>query len=381
MLGRTRKRASTSKLPTVHGYLIGSEIASGPFSSIRTGFTSPGFHEYAIKIISKRKLQSMPGSATIITGETIIAPLLYHPHIINIREVFEVDDQIYQVMDFVKEGDLYTYLHRHTLTNKQKIDIADSILSAVEYLHLHLICHRDIKLENILFDPNKSALLSDFGFSTYAIKPSTGKFGSRGYAAPEIFVKSQYDGIKADVWSIGVLLYYLFKGFFPFKESTDLNIFLENLSAADSIDYSGLPQGLEEIIRACFRLPSDRPSITEIRSSDFFNQCTGRVENPSSVFKYQEPIPDVSSQFAGKIAQHCNVPIQKAITKLGEPGISEFKILYALVQNISDFFNKEADGSSSKPESPLISAFASIGTRTNSSDQIWDLAAVPPPKY
>lgn len=85
------------------------------------------------------------------------------------------------------------------------------------------VVHRDIKLENILLDSNHNIKIIDFGFSI--IIPDDKKLkifcGTPSYMSPEIVSKIEYVGSKADIWALGILLYVMLQGKFPFKGVSD----------------------------------------------------------------------------------------------------------------------------------------------------------------
>lgn len=88
--------------------------------------------------------------------------------------------------------------------------------------------HRDIKLENILLNENRNKVkLIDFGFSTCIPKEKKVKLfcGTPSYMAPEIVSKLEYAGPPADVWALGVLLFALLCGRFPFKGANDKELY------------------------------------------------------------------------------------------------------------------------------------------------------------
>ncbi|KAL1764088.1 sperm motility kinase W, partial [Sigmodon hispidus] len=96
------------------------------------------------------------------------------------------------------------------------------VVSGVHYLHQRHIAHRDIKLENILIDRAGKVKLCDFGL---AIQFTEGQMleevcGSLLYEAPEILARKPYDGLAVDMWSLGVVLYVLVTGEFPYVETT-----------------------------------------------------------------------------------------------------------------------------------------------------------------
>lgn len=101
------------------------------------------------------------------------------------------------------------------------------VATAVRYCHKNSIIHRDIKLDNVLLDDDDVCKLCDFGVSR-ALSPHKviqEQCGTPAYLAPEIVQDEGYSGFKADVWSLGVLLYVLVSGVMPFRASTvkDLN--------------------------------------------------------------------------------------------------------------------------------------------------------------
>ena len=96
------------------------------------------------------------------------------------------------------------------------------VATAVRYCHKKHIIHRDIKLDNVLLDDDDVCKLCDFGVSR-TLSPHKiiqEQCGTPAYLAPEIVQDEGYSGFKADVWSLGVLLYVLVSGVMPFRAST-----------------------------------------------------------------------------------------------------------------------------------------------------------------
>lgn len=126
-------------------------------------------------------------------------------------------------MELVTGVSLLSYIkskpNKKVNENECKV-IFKQIMIAINYLHDHNIYHRDIKLENILIDINKTKIkIIDFGFSCLAPKNKLLNFfcGTPSYMSPEIINKINYCGYTPDLWSIGVLFYILLYGVFPFK--------------------------------------------------------------------------------------------------------------------------------------------------------------------
>lgn len=109
------------------------------------------------------------------------------------------------------------------------------IICGLEHLHGQGICHRDLKLENLLLDSNGVAPLlkiCDFGHSKSrhnSVANST--VGTTSYMAPEVIrCEAAYDGFKADVWSAGVALYIMLVGWYPFEDPFNPNNPTETMS-------------------------------------------------------------------------------------------------------------------------------------------------------
>lgn len=131
-------------------------------------------------------------------------------------------------MEYVDGGELFHYVdERKGLPEDETVLIFRQIVSALLYCHRLLICHRDLKPENILLNQQDLTVkLIDFGMA--ALQPK-GKLlstpcGSPHYAAPEVVSSRPYDGMQADVWSCGVILYVMLTGTTPYNYSADGDI-------------------------------------------------------------------------------------------------------------------------------------------------------------
>lgn len=102
------------------------------------------------------------------------------------------------------------------------------ITEAFDYLHERGIAHRDIKLDNILIEDKTFMIkIIDFGFAAFCVDNQKLKIfcGTPSYMAPELVRKSEYDGRQVDMWALGVLLYALLSGTFPFRGQNEKELY------------------------------------------------------------------------------------------------------------------------------------------------------------
>ena len=125
-------------------------------------------------------------------------------------------------MDLAEGGVLSQYYKSQALKRLSELEasgIFRQVVDAIGYLHRLGIYHRDIKTENVLIDKQRRIRLIDFGFSVKS-SPSTKLTlfcGTPNYMSPEIILKREYLGAPSDTWALGVLLFVITCGYFPFK--------------------------------------------------------------------------------------------------------------------------------------------------------------------
>ena len=143
---------------------------------------------------------------------------LTHQHIIRLFDAFETRKDFVVVMEYA-QADLYQVLEDDGTLPLQEVQaLAGQLVSALHYLHSHRIIHRDMKPQNILLTGDGKVKLCDFGFAralSAATVMVTSIKGTPLYMAPEVVQHKPYDH-RADLWSLGVILYELFVGEPPF---------------------------------------------------------------------------------------------------------------------------------------------------------------------
>ena len=149
-----------------------------------------------------------------------------HDNIVKLYEVYECDVNFYLIMDLLKGGELFDEIVKRSRFNEHDaIDVMIQVFSSVNYLHKKGFVHRDLKPENICLESNSTIKIIDFGT---ARKFTKGKklrqvIGTPFYMAPEIFNDLKYNE-KADMWSLGIVLYILLTGKAPYYGNDDEKI-------------------------------------------------------------------------------------------------------------------------------------------------------------
>jgi len=210
-------------------YTLGKELGTGAFSTVREAAhkNSPG-KTYAIKIVDRNKLTEEDAAALL--DEVAILKEFDHPHVICLYDFFEEPNTYYLVMEQMKGGELFDRIVAKLYYNEREArDVCKILLEAVGYCHQNNVAHRDLKPENLLLasESNDSQVkIADFGFAKRVFIPNslTTQCGTPGYVAPEILEGVPYD-TKADMWSIGVILYILLGGYPPFIEKNQKDLF------------------------------------------------------------------------------------------------------------------------------------------------------------
>lgn len=207
-------------------YTFVEELGKGTFGKVFKAIHKESGLERAIKVIIKPNITEY---ATFIT-ELGILKNLDHPNIVNIIETFETENLCFLVLELCRGGDLLDRIVSEKSFSEQKAaHIMKTLFSAIWYCHRNNICHLDLKPENCVYfnkDPNSEIKLIDFGLSTVASEEDIlhDVRGTPYYIAPEVLSKNYNN--KADCWSLGVIMYMLLTGAFPFNGRNNQEILM-----------------------------------------------------------------------------------------------------------------------------------------------------------
>ena len=230
----------------------------------------------ALKIM-RPELSQVPEHRERFLREARAVNRINHENIVEITDVGESDGVAYLVMEYVEGDSLLTQIQEGPMRWDRAVRIAVQVASALARTHQMGVIHRDLKPENILLlqkhvpaiDGTKIVAervkLTDFGIAKMAgeatLTLNEQLFGTPGYIAPEYVSGLQIDG-RADIYSLGVVLYEMVTAELPFEGKGQSDLLLKPLTSSPILPskrVAGLPPELEALLMKCLeRDPNDR---------------------------------------------------------------------------------------------------------------------------
>ncbi|XP_076782635.1 sperm motility kinase Y-like [Arvicanthis niloticus] len=232
----------------------------------------------AIKVLVKNNQLFQPAMM-----EAHIMRKINHPNIISLLQVIETKTTVYLIMELVEGQELYQYIKQSGYIEEDKArEIFKQIISAVSYCHAHGIVHRDLKPDNIMLDYKGKVKIIDFGLSTQ-VEPGQmldRPCGAYSFGAPELFLGEIYDGTKNDIWTLGVVLYYMVVGKVPF-DSLIIQELQRQVVTGVYPAPCGVSEELEDLISCLLTVnPSYRPTVMDVMMHPWFKEDWKAFPNP-----------------------------------------------------------------------------------------------------
>lgn len=247
----------------------------------------------AIKIL-KEELAGNSDFLRRFRNESKAIAVLSHPNIVKVYDVSFGDRIQYIVMEYIDGITLKQYIEQQgEIKWREALYFTVQILRALQHAHEKGIIHRDIKPQNIMLLEDGTIKVTDFGiarFSQAETQTMTDKaIGSVHYIAPEQ-ARGGYINDKADIYSVGVMLYEMLTGQLPFVADNAVSVAIMQMQAEPtppSRINPSIPKGLEEItMHAMEKNPAQRfPS-----AADMLEDVERFRRNPEIVFHYGEQV-------------------------------------------------------------------------------------------
>ncbi|KAL4622033.1 hypothetical protein ACB092_06G268000 [Castanea dentata] len=307
----------------VGDYILGPRIGSGSFAVVWKSKHRHSGVEVAVKEIDKKQLS--PKVSENLLKEISILSTIDHPNIIRLFEAIETKDRIYLVLEYCDGGDLAAYINKHGKVSEAIArHFMRQLAAGLQVLQEKHLIHRDLKPQNLLLTTGEVTPLlkiGDFGFARSLTPQGLADTlcGSPLYMAPEIIRNQKYDA-KADLWSVGAILFQLVTGKPPFDGNSQLQLF-QNILTSTELQF---PQGaLEELHPDCVDLcrsllrqdPVQRLTFTEFFNHNFLGEPRPIVEaEHSSVLPMMKPMVGQCSYTASdeRLQLHSGHPLNSS---------------------------------------------------------------------
>jgi len=266
----TTSNTSRTSIRNIDEYTILKELGKGSYATVKLAINKNNRNKYAIKIYTKKALLD-PQKKNTVNNEIKILRQLDNINIVKLYEVIDTPTFLYLVMEYIEGISLLDKIKKdtnHFFEEQRALKLFVQIIKAIIYCQNKNICHRDIKLENILIIKDDIIKLIDFGFAVKTDKETYQNLlcGSPSYMAPEIVNKEKYIAQYSDIWSLGVLFYSMLYGRFPFKGKNQEDLFQKineaKIEFPDDIEVNDKIKILLKKILVV--IPTQRPSLQEI---------------------------------------------------------------------------------------------------------------------
>jgi predicted Ser/Thr protein kinase len=260
--------------PPIPGYRVHAELHRGGQGTVYHAVQESTRRDVAIKVL-RRTAFPVQRDADRFQREVQILAQLKHPGIVTIHDSGTADEQHYFVMDYIAGMRLDDYVAEHQLSPRAILELFAAICDAVNAAHLKGVLHRDLKPSNILVDAQGQPHILDFGLAKLVGDEAadeamrqmtvTGQFfGSLPWASPEQAAAdpARID-LRTDIYSLGVLLYQMLAGRFPYDVTGSTQAVIDRILTAEPAPLANasdhtLNRDVETIVLKCLQKDPSR---------------------------------------------------------------------------------------------------------------------------
>ncbi|GAA56984.1 serine/threonine-protein kinase SIK3 [Clonorchis sinensis] len=288
-MGSVSTGGLTTSTPRIGPYELGPTLGRGNFAVVKLARHIETKVKVAIKIMNKELIGSV--NLNKVSRELEAMKRCQHPHIIRLYHVMESESNIFMVTEYASRGEVFDHISKsHAFNEKEARELFWQIVCAIDFCHNSGVVHRDLKAENLLLDSELKIKVADFGFCNF-FQPNellSTHCGSPQYAAPELFKGEPYDGPLADVWSLGVILYILVCGSFPFPGESLGDIRTQVLRGLVRFPFF-LSTACEQVIRCMLQVdPARRFKLKQIISMPWMQASPNVAHYQATMIKFEE---------------------------------------------------------------------------------------------
>lgn len=287
-------------------YEIREIVGEGGMARVYKAFDNQENRLVAIKIL-KEEFLSNDEFLRRFKNESKAIAMLSHPNIVNVYDVSFGDLIQYIVMEYIEGITLKEFIEKEgSLRWKDAVHFTIQILKGLQHAHDKGIVHRDVKPQNIMVLADGTIKVTDFGiarFSRSDQRTITDKaIGSVHYISPEQ-ARGEKTDEKADIYSVGVMLYEMLTGKLPFQAESAVSVAIMQLQRDPQLPTeinASIPLGLEQITMHAMQKSQDKRYQT---ASEMLCDLGNFRKDPSMTFSYSYFVDDSPTRFVGGVVE------------------------------------------------------------------------------
>jgi serine/threonine protein kinase len=286
-------------------YRILAEIGKGGFATVYRALDTTLDREVALKLLDPLLMRDATWVGRFHREARAVARLK-HPHIVTIHEIAEAEGRLYIAMELVGGPSLAQRIaERGRLSWDETLVILGQVADALDYAHGQGVLHRDLKPGNILLDPQRGPILTDFGFarlvgeSSMSVSVSGGVVGTPAYIAPEVW-DGEEPTAATDLYALGCIAYEMLTGEVLFSGKTPSVVMRKHLMDGPQWpDAAHWPEGVPPGVRDILAHVLAKDSTARYASAHEFVAALAASSLPAPVPRAPEPVPAREPSVAG----------------------------------------------------------------------------------
>ena len=313
-------------------YQVLEFLGEGSSSQVYKAVDLAGGQTVAIKLFLRDSV-----NISLVGQEFRLLAELKHPNLAEVYGYENLQDDCFYVMEYVPGPDLLCRCR--DLSFEEKVRKLIGLCHALEYIHSRNIIHLDLKPSNLLLDGSDTVKLLDFGLAQNTVCSSLKISGTPSYISPEVISGQALDG-RADLYSLGVLMYQIFTGVLPFEAPSLKELAKKHLTQPPQpprVYNADLPEPLQALI---LKLLSKDPNARPACAGEAAAELAGIIrQSPGESPEAPRPPFVFNSRLVGRDRELASLrhAVQKAISGQGftvfisgETGIGRTKLLTEL---------------------------------------------------
>ncbi len=307
-------------------YELGPSLGHGMCGPVKRAVHRLTGEEVAIKTLARDRYRELGMQWPPLKID--ILDRVKHPNLVRMFDVISTPEEVLVIMELIDGGEMFDFCERSgALPENQARVMWRQLLSGVDYLHRGGVCHRDIKLDNLVLDCKHNLKLIDFGFATsFTDSEDLTLFcGSPDYAAPELVASVKYKGPAVDIWAMGVVLYVMVTGYVPFSSPDRIRTLRWDWPPGSTPSVS-----LQKLLSSIFQPSEKRATMDQLLSEAWAN------EGFSEPIALPDPGPlgqeQLQADILDEMQEHYGWSRDEVIAALNEHASNQITMTYHLLE-------------------------------------------------